>query len=237
VIAENLSLAEGDHDLAPVTAPTTAQGTGAAVNDVGATDCSVPIESAISNDGPTAPTIGGAFGATETIECTLYSDIPETWAAMIERMFAGKEFGTSGFGHDFQIGLLVQVADANRALDQEADLAIAGRYCLTSDAINDIIDSCNIISTPSTTRFYVQEMIIATAREDIGRSYLKALQARGQYLGTSYDLLVRSLTEPTTVQPSEEAAIAAEDTPANQVLVGIDPAYAMVGASAITCTQ
>ena len=237
--AEQLSLATGDRDLAFIAAPASAQVKGAGTGDIGATDYSVPSQSVSSDDLATTSTIGGAFAAKETSGSTLYSDIPEAWAAMIERQFVGKEFGTSGFGQDFQIALLVQVADANRALEQEADLAIAGRYCLTACAINDIIDSFNIIGTPSTTCCYVREMIIATAREDIGRSYLKALQARGQMLGTSYDLLVRSLTAPITPQPSQEAAIEEEeeDTPVSKLLVDLDPGYAMVGPSAITCIQ
>jgi hypothetical protein len=235
---DNTLLAAGGHCVTATTEQAAAQIIMLLAGDDGAIDCRVPLESSSFNEAPTVAGNNSAFSLAQTNVSTLNSEIPETWAAMIERQFAGKDYGTNNFGREFQQALLVQIANANRAIEQEAEAAQAGRYCLTADAFNDLIDAYDTLGSPCTTSSYVRPMIIATVREEIGRAYLKALQARGQMLGTSFDSLTRSLTEVPVAdsRPAEEGEAAEADSPVGQEVVAIDAAYSVVGPGTITST-
>lgn len=122
-----------------------------------------------------------------------YSDLPQGCINLIEQQFAGANFGQLGFGPEFRTGLLSQIANANRALELFFDAAKGDGRVLTVDEINEIVDAFGPAEDPGANRWHVQPLIIATAREDIGRAYLKGLQRLGQMMGTDYAALVKSI--------------------------------------------
>jgi hypothetical protein len=131
--------------------------------------------------------------------------ISDTWTQLVEQQFVGKDFGISEFGAAFKVRLLEQLTFVNNALPAASVVAKADRSKLTLDQFNEIIDACDTSGTPEKTRPYMQQMIIVSAREDIARAYLKALQSTGQMLGTNYPALVKSVLGDIANRISEQA--------------------------------
>jgi hypothetical protein len=159
------------------------------------------------------PAPGGdvATGDADEFDCTPPTDIPEGWAELLEQQFAGKAYGLIGFGPEFKMALLVQIANANNALELEVDAAKAEGNVVSLEQINELIDTYSTFDCPSEVHSYVRPIIIAVAREDIGRAYLKALQRQGQMMGANYKSLAQTLADAIAYELPEEDSVLEPD--------------------------
>ncbi len=127
------------------------------------------------------------------------AEIPAELVRLLEYQFEGKTFGVNGFGPAFKQAILRQVAAVKNVLESEAKEAGGNATMFSVEQINSLIEMCDCSGAPEKSSPYVQPLLIAIVREDIGRAYLRGLQIRGQMLGTSYAMLTAPPPEPQAV--------------------------------------
>jgi hypothetical protein len=126
-------------------------------------------------------------------------EISEELVRRLDHEFEGKTFGIYDFGQEFKQALLKQIASVKRVLETEATATGNGATMFSVEQIDNLIEVCDRTGSADKTSPYVQQLLIAIVQEDIGRAYLRGLQARGKMLGISYKQLTAPLPEPTVI--------------------------------------
>ena len=158
--------------------------------------------------GDCAAAVDNAQAAASAIsDGSFHSTVPSSWIHLLDKQFAGKQYGVCGFGPQYKVGLLAQIVRAKIALELASDAASAESRRLTLEQWNEIIDSCDTSSSPLQARIYVQPVILATLREDVGRAMFKAMQARSQMLGVTFDSFVASLTSKDSAHLTKQDTV------------------------------
>jgi len=98
----------------------------------------------------------------------------QAWKNLVEKAAAGE--GPTGYGADMDNAMLKHVADANKALEAAAAAAKNGGPKLSWDSMEKILDDTDKLGDSGASHALTRALVIATAREDVGKAYYKAMQ-------------------------------------------------------------
>lgn len=99
-----------------------------------------------------------------------------TWRSLVEKSAAGN--GLTGFGADMDNAMLRHVADANALLEKAADAAKNGGPKLSWQSMEKALTDTDRLGDSGASHSFARALVIATAREDVGRAYYEALRSK-----------------------------------------------------------